>query len=141
VLTGGISVATIVADPVTGTCTADVQQPPGVADCSFDATTDPANPYIIAQLECPAGTVAIQAGCVGTGPQGWLISTVQDTNVLQCFYRIPPNPPQNTPYAVSVTGTCVELSVVSASGKVLKASTLLVKDFSFAKLKAKIMGQ
>lgn len=128
---------TIIADMTAGTCTALLAQGAGTADCLVDTTTDPANPYIIAQFECPAGTTSLQNGCVGTGAEAWLTAQVQDINVVQCFYRLPTT---TTNYAVSVTATCVDLTIVSpVSGQALKASALLARDFSFAKLKANIM--
>jgi hypothetical protein len=136
-LTGELGVGTIIADFNAETCTASVALGAGAVDCLVDKTTDPANPYMIAQYECPAGTTALQNGCVGTGSQGWLVATIQDGNIVQCFYRLPPT---ESVYAVSVTATCAELEIVNAQGIALKPTATLAKDFSFAALKAKLMG-
>ena len=136
-LTGEVSSGTIIADMAAGTCTADLGFGTGTTDCLVDKTTDPANPYIIAQFECPVGTIALQNGCVGTGSQAYLVSTIQDSNIAQCYYRVPPT---ELTYAISVTATCVELEIVNAQGVAIKPTALLVKDFTAAKLKAKILG-
>jgi hypothetical protein len=73
---------------------------------------------------------------VGTGPQAWLTATIQDGNVVQCFYRVPPT---ELNYAISITATCVELEVVNAQGVALKSGALLAADFSYAALKAKLL--
>lgn len=59
-LKGGTAVGTIVSDMTAGTCTASVAIGTATVDCLVDTTTDPAHPYIIAQLECPQGTIAIR---------------------------------------------------------------------------------
>jgi hypothetical protein len=132
-----VSAGTIIADLSAGTCTASTAFGTGTADCLVDTTTDPSNPYIIAQFECPVGTTALQNGCVGTGSQAWLVSTIQDGNIVQCYYRLPPT---EANYAISVTATCAELEIVNAQGLAIKSTALLVKDFTAAKLKAKILG-
>jgi hypothetical protein len=137
-LTGQVSFGTVIADMTTGLCDASTQQGTGTTDCLVDTTTDPANPYIIAQFECPVGTTALQNGCIGTGAEAWITAQVQDVNVVQCYYRVPPT---TTNFAISVTATCVELEIVNAvSGLALTSSTLLVKDFSRANLNARIRG-
>jgi hypothetical protein len=137
-LSGQVAFGTVIADMTTGQCDASTAQGTGITDCLVDTTTDPANPYIIAQFECPVGTTALQNGCVGTGAESWITAQVQDVNVVQCFYRVPPT---TTNYAISVTATCVELEIVnSVSGLTLTSSALLVKDFSQAKLNARIRG-
>lgn len=137
-LFGVVSAATILADMTAGDCTASISQGDGEAACLVDKESDPANPYIIAELACPPGQIALQNGCVGTGPQAYVAAFIQDVNAAQCYYRVPVS---DTVYAISVTATCVDLEIVSSvSGQALKTSALRVKDFSAAKLKARIAG-
>jgi hypothetical protein len=137
-LTGEVSVGTVIASLAgEGSCTASIALGSGNADCLVDKASDPDNPYIIAQFECPVGTTALQNGCVGTGPQAWLTATIQDTNIVQCFYRVPVT---TADYAISVTATCAELEIVNAMGVAIKPTAILVKDFSAAALRSKIMG-
>lgn len=137
-LTGEVSVGTIIADlSGDGSCQGMLAMGSGTVDCVVDKASDPLNPYIIAQFVCPEGTTALQAGCVGTGAQAWLTATIQDVNIVQCFYRFPP---AELNYAVSVTATCVDLAIISAQGVAIKPTAILVKDHTAAKLKAKIMG-
>jgi hypothetical protein len=82
-LTGETGSGTIIADKAAGTCTASLAFGTGAVDCLVDSASNPANPYIIARIECPAGTTALQNGCVGTGSQAWLVSNIQDTNIVQ----------------------------------------------------------
>ena len=84
-----------------------------------------------------AGTTALQNGCAGTGSQAYLVSVIQDANIVQCYYRVPP---AEASYAISVTALCTELEIVNAQGVAIKSMALLVKDFTAAKLKAKILG-
>jgi hypothetical protein len=128
----------VIVDLTAGSCTATTTEGVGETSCTVDKDTDPANPLVIAEFICPDGQLALQAGCAGTGSAAWLFATIQDIDFVQCFYRIPPTEPN---YIVSVTGTCVDITVNGANGKALKATAIRAKDFTFAKLRAAILGK
>lgn len=137
VLSGVVAAGTIIANLTRSTCTAEVSQGVGLVDCLVDKQTDPANPYVIAQFVCPPGQTAMQQGCIGTGPEAVLTALVQDVDIVQCFYRVPVTA---TVYGISVTTTCVELEIVGPTGQALVASALRAKEFSFANLRARLLG-
>lgn len=66
--------------------------------------------------------MSLQNGCISTGPQA-ITGFVQEGGAAQCYVNLP----ATGLYAVSITSTCVEMTISDGAGKVLKSS-LTVKS-------------
>lgn len=114
-LTGSLSTGTIIADADAETCVADLGAGNAEVECAYFA--DPTGDYLLVQLTCPDGQVSLQNGCISTGPEA-ITGIVQDVGATQCFV----NMPATGTYAVTITTTCVEMTIATASGTALKSS-------------------
>jgi hypothetical protein len=126
-LTGELTSANAIVTPppdgsTTGTCEIANSQGSAVSDCLVDYS-DPTAPFVIASISCPEGQIALQNGCVSTGPEAITGVTQQLSSVdtVQCIVNLP----TTGSYAVTVTATCVVMSINSPAGALLKSSLSL----------------
>lgn len=101
---------------------------PAKVQCSADFS-DLKEAFIILRLECPAGQIAIQSGCISTGPQAitGMVQTQTETSIstAQCFINLP----ASGTYSASISATCVTLTITSdTSGKALEPSFASMED-------------
>lgn len=104
------------------TCTAGVVQgnPLIQADCEYNTIDDPQNPYVVIELICPPGQIALQQGCASTGPQA-LTATIQQADTAQCYYNAPVGIPAGG-WTGTVSATCVDMTITAANGAKLVAT-------------------
>jgi len=94
------------------TCTSTlVQGVVGTPSCLY--VQDPAGDYVITELVCPLGFIALQDSCVSGGSEP-LQSTIQNADTVQCYFAAPIQ--GFTGYTYSTAATCVEMTITSASG-------------------------
>lgn len=109
---------------------------PANSGCIYDPL-DPS--FVTTFVECPPGQIALQNGCVSTGPEAITGVTQQLTDVqtVQCTVNLP----IGQPYVVTVTATCVELTITAPSG--LALTSKLTPNAFHARIaadKAKVSG-
>jgi hypothetical protein len=90
---------------------------PAVAGCRVD----PDNlSFAVAYVNCPDGQIALQNGCVSTGPEAitGVTQQLELIETVQCIVNLP----AAGPYFMTVTATCVEMTITAPTGKALRSN-------------------
>jgi hypothetical protein len=110
----------------------DTIEGPAEIKCRVDPDNVPPT-FVVAYVNCPAGQIALQNGCVSTGPEAitGVTQQLELVETVQCIVNLP----AAGPYVVSVTATCVEMSITAPDGKALKARNV-TPEATFARMVA-----
>lgn len=90
---------------------------PAEAGCRVDPTD---LTFAVAFVNCPEGQIALQNGCVSTGPEAitGVTQQLELIETVQCIVNLP----ETGPYFITVTATCVDMTITAPSGKALKSN-------------------
>lgn len=136
-LTGAQTSAVFMYDPTVepaeDRCVQIDKTGPAVAGCRVDPTD---LTFAVAFVNCPDGQIALQNGCVSTGPEAitGVTQQLELIETVQCIINLP----QAGPYFLTVTATCVEMTITAPDGKALRSN--LTPEATLARVKANARG-
>lgn len=92
--------------------------------------------FAVAFVNCPDGQIALQNGCVSTGPEAitGVTQQLEEVETVQCIVNLP----AAGPYFITVTATCVDMTITAPNGKALRSS--LTPEATLARVSAAARG-